>query len=54
VKGLLGFTEQLFWTLLWIFLILIIGFWLLGIMQHWGGPLGSFASWINQHAEPQA
>lgn len=53
LKGLITFTEQFFWTMVWIFLILIIGFFILGYAQNWGGPIGNFASWVSSHAEPQ-
>lgn len=54
MKSLFVFTEQFFWTLVWVFLIIIIGFFLLGYAQRLGGPLGSFASWVSSHAQPQS
>lgn len=53
--GLIKFTEQFFWTMVWIFAILIVGYFLLGWASHtWSGnPIGTFASWVQSHAEPQ-
>lgn len=52
---MIAFTERFFWTMVWIFLTLIVGFWLLGIIQEKGDGsiFGRLAGWISSHAEPQ-
>ena len=54
MKGLLSFTEQFFWTTVWIFLVLIVGFSLLSWLKGQNGPIGDFAGWVSAHAEPQS
>lgn len=51
----LSFIEQFFWTMVWIFIILIVGFYLLALIQNkfGGNVLGNLAGWIQSHAEPQ-
>ncbi len=49
------FTEHLFWAIVWIMLILIVGFGLLAFLQNRfaGTPVGDVASWVADHAQPQ-
>lgn len=54
MRGIFLFVEQLFWTMVWVFLVLILGFWLLGWIKGRDGVLGSIAGWVSSHAEPQA
>ena len=55
LRGSLTFIEQFFWTMVWIFLILIVGFAVLAFLRNkfGGNIIGSVASWIQSHAEPQ-
>lgn len=48
--GIVTFTEHLFWSIVWIFLILIIGFWLLGLLSGRFDGLGNVADWIATRA----
>lgn len=54
-KGVVSFIEQFFWTTVWIFVILIVGFFVLGYVKNrWSGnAIGNFADWVSSHAEPQ-
>jgi hypothetical protein len=51
----LSFVEKLFWSLVWIFALLILGFFLLGLLENrFGGNfIGNLAGWVSSHAEPQ-
>jgi hypothetical protein len=55
VTKTLSFVEQLFWSMVWIFLILILGFILLKVIEdRFGGSvLGKLADWVSGHAQPQ-
>lgn len=46
--------ADLGWSLVWLFLLLIIGFFILGWLsnQFSGNILGTGASWVEQHAQP--
>lgn len=50
-----NFTERLFWTLVWIAVLLVILYAVLGFVQNrFGGNfLGTIASWFNNHLQPQ-
>jgi hypothetical protein len=55
MRGLVVFVEQFFWTTVWVFLVLIVGYYILGWVKGNQGNniLGSFANWVSTHAEPQ-
>jgi hypothetical protein len=48
--------EKFFWGMVWLVLMLIIAFWLLGLGQNAGGTsiVGRFFQWVNDRARPQA
>lgn len=52
-KGV-SIIEQLFWTAIWIFLILIAGYAVLAYAQNkmGGNVVGNVAAWISNHAQP--
>jgi hypothetical protein len=52
MKNLFMFIERFFWSMVWVFLALIVGFWLLGWIQNQDGLVGSWAGWVTSHAEP--
>lgn len=56
MTGAIAFVEKFFWTMVWIILVLIIAYALLGWAENAGGNniFGRFAQWINDHARPQA
>lgn len=54
MEHILKFTEHFFWTMVWVLLVLIVAFALLGMLQSRfsGNIIGNFASWVSTHAEP--
>jgi len=54
MSGIMKFTEHFFWAMVWVFLLLIVGYAIL----HWisniasGNFLGSFANWTTNAATP--
>jgi len=56
LRGSLAFIEKFFWAMVFIFVIIIVGFWILAQIENRGNGnvLGNFAQWINDHARPQA
>lgn len=48
---MMKFIEQLFWTIVWVFLALIIGMWLLHTFSGMNGFIGNIADWIGTKAE---
>jgi hypothetical protein len=50
---MLRFIEKFFWTVIWIFIALIVGYAILGWGKNIGGPIGRLASWVQNRAEPQ-
>jgi len=55
MNDFIEFIEHFFWALVWLFLLLIVGFWFLGWVQQAfpGTWLGSLAGGIASRAEPQ-
>ncbi len=53
MKILYKFGAEIFWTMFWVFLVLIIGFAVLTFLSNRfsGNVLGSTASWVEQHAQ---
>lgn len=51
VKG----AERFFWLIVWVFLALIVGYFVLGWVRNnaSGNFLGGIAGWIQNRAEPQ-
>lgn len=47
---MMKFIEQLFWTIVWVFLALIIGMWLLHTISGMNGAIGNLADWIGRTA----
>jgi len=56
LKRLFSFTEQFFWTMVWVFLALIAGYAILAFIQAKAGGtiLGTGASWVTSHSDPIA
>lgn len=55
MRGLVTGVEQFFWTMVWIFIALIAGYFILAFLKNKDIPvLSNVASWVNAHAEPQA
>ncbi len=54
MKGIVTFTEHFFWGMVWVFLLLIVGYAIL----HWvsnansGGFFGNAANWVTGAATP--
>ncbi len=50
------FTEHLFWAIIWILLILVVAFAVLGFFQSRfaGSIVGDAADWVASHAQPQS
>lgn len=51
MKILFRFGQELFWTMFWVFLVLIVGFALLGFLSSRNVPL---SGWIASHASGPA
>lgn len=48
------FGVELFWTIVWVFIALIVGFFLLSWISNRNIPLlSTFASWAESHAQQQ-
>lgn len=48
------FVKRFSIQIIWIFIALIVGFFLLGLLKNKvGGPVGSFADAVERHAMPQ-
>lgn len=56
LKGSITFVEKLFWAMVWIVGLLILAYALLGYAENKGdgNVIGRFATWVNEHARPQA
>lgn len=54
-KGVVTFVEQMFWTIIWVFIAIILGYFILGYLKNnmSGNILGSFADWVDSHTQPQ-
>ena len=48
---MMKFIEQLFWTIVWVFLALIVGTYLLHLLAGMNGWIGNIADWIGRKAE---
>jgi len=48
------FGSELFWTMFWVFAVLIAGFAILGWLsnQFSGNIIGQAASWVEENAQP--
>jgi len=48
------FGKELFWTMFWVFAVLIIGFFFLSYLSNKfsGNIIGTTASWVESHAQP--
>lgn len=46
-----SWLERFFFTIIWIFFILIIGFALLHWLSNFGGGIGNIANWIGKKSE---
>lgn len=55
MKSLFKFSEEMLWTIFWVFLVLIIGFAILSFLANKfsGNIIGSGASWVESHAQAQ-
>lgn len=53
--GIVTFVEQMFWTIVWVFIALILGWMIIQWVRNnqSGNALGSFADWVGNHADPQ-
>ena len=50
---LFRFGKELFWTIFWVFVALIVGFFVLTWLSNRNIPLISNASsWVEQHSQP--
>jgi hypothetical protein len=49
------FVEHFFWSMVWIFLLLIVGYFILGFIRTKadGNIFGSIANWVDVHSQPQ-
>lgn len=56
MKGLIANIERFTWSIVWVFMIIIAGYWLLAFTRHQFGSslLGSLAQGIQNRAQPQA
>lgn len=56
MKILFRFGEEIFWTMFWVFLVLIVGFALLSFLtsRFSGNIIGNTSSWVNAHAQAQS
>ena len=49
--NIMRFIEQLFWTIVWVFLALIVGMWILHTISGMNGVVGNIADWIGSRSE---
>lgn len=54
MKQFMRIGSELLWSLIWLFILLIIGFFILNWLASTfsGNVVGSSASWVEQHAQP--
>lgn len=43
--------EHFFWAMMWVFVILIVGFMILRFVAGFGGGVGNIADWIGKKAD---
>jgi hypothetical protein len=54
LKILGKFGKELFWTMFWVFIALIIGYFILGWLAGKNIPLlSNISSWVETHSTPQ-
>lgn len=55
MSRLLKVGGEFVWTMFWVFIVLIAGFWLLSFVasKFNGNIVGGAASWVENHATPQ-
>lgn len=55
MQRLLKVGGEFFWTMFWVFIVLIAGFWLLSLLANKfsGNIVGNAADWVESHATPQ-
>lgn len=55
-KGALTVAERAIWAMISIVVLLLLAFWLLGVLQNKGDGniIGRLAEWTNDHLRPQA
>lgn len=55
-KSGVAFVEKFFWMMVWVIALLIVAFWMLALAENkgQGNIIGRFATWVNDHARPQA
>jgi hypothetical protein len=54
MRKVLNFGGEVFWSIVWIFFILAVGFFILHLVQaHVGGVVGNVASGIESAVSPQ-
>lgn len=55
MNRLMKVGGEFFWTMFWVFIVLIAGFWLLSLLANKfsGNIVGNAADWVETHATPQ-
>lgn len=54
MKGFFKLLSELAWSLVWLFALLIVGYFVLNWLSQTfsGNAVGGAASWVEQHAQP--